>query len=98
MNPTKQLALLVLFAASLALLAFAQTPAFLMIPDKVETSLGPLEFQGWPAQRRHCAEALRQPGLPVCAARVPFQAANVPAIPESGHPEPPEATAASLLE
>src|SRR5208282_2445762 len=43
-KPTQKLALAVLFAANLALPAFAQTPASITTPDKIQTRLGPLEF------------------------------------------------------
>src|SRR5271165_1124216 len=44
-KPTEKLALAVLFAANLALPAFAQTPASITTPDKFQTRLGPLEFK-----------------------------------------------------
>lgn len=44
MKPT-HVTLTALFAASFALPAFAQTPPSITIPDKVETSLGKLEFK-----------------------------------------------------
>src|SRR5208337_2003782 len=44
-KPTQKLALAVLFLANLALPAFAQTPAFITTPDKLETRLGTLEFK-----------------------------------------------------
>src|SRR5271165_42299 len=44
-KPTRKLALAVLFAANLALPAFAQTPASITTPDKFQTRLGPLEFK-----------------------------------------------------
>src|SRR5208337_4986779 len=44
-KPTQRLALAVLIAASLALPAFAQTPASITTPDKLQTRLGPLKFK-----------------------------------------------------
>ncbi len=45
MKPMKQFTIITLFAASLALPAFAQTPASLVTPDKVESRIGTLEFK-----------------------------------------------------
>ena len=45
MKPIKQFTLIALLAASFALPAFAQTPKSLTTPDKLETSLGTLEFK-----------------------------------------------------
>jgi len=44
-KPTPKLALAFLFAANLALPAFAQTPTSIMTPDRVDTRLGPLDFK-----------------------------------------------------
>jgi len=45
MKPTKQSTLIALVAASFALPAFAQIPASVTTPDKVETRIGTLEFK-----------------------------------------------------
>ena len=49
MKPTQSFTLIALFAASLALPAFAQTPAANTMPDKIETRIGTLTFEkGFP--------------------------------------------------
>ena len=45
MNPSKQSILIALVAASLAPPAFAQIPASITTPDKVETRIGTLEYK-----------------------------------------------------
>src|SRR5208337_1575933 len=44
-KPTQRLALAIVLAANLALPAFAQTPASITTPDKLQTRLRPLEFK-----------------------------------------------------